>query len=334
LTAIQNRLSFDASVWDAGELIQIEAVKRGITLAFKTKRDPINIGKLIPKYSLNEKQKELLEVWSHCSIVVIEEQIEEHQKCFKRTLVNQPFLLKLLNLLYLKGGYQLLVDRVFPKLLSTKRSKREVKIVEANVLNALPNPKYLQCVELLDSIEGRDSVEIIDLKTTVVSNLRRYHMTHGNLEKEEFKAGVETIMQHYYQIYSYDEVYHYYPALHFLYALILAEALALKTIEIDKQQFFKSVQASITDDKKSKKEVSYYYATMSNLELRLLLGKDVMREMGAFLESYEPSISLLYRTKRQMVEYVELIERYEINLPDMVCTFKRIIALFEDYENR
>ena len=332
LLAIQTRLSFDSSVWEANNATQREAVRRGVTLAFKTKRDPIDIGAFIPKYSLDEKQKVLLEHWKNASIFQIEEELEQYKSYFQRTLVNQPFLLELLNLLYLKGAYQLLVDKVFPKLLSTKRSHTKVKLLEANVLSSLPSPKYLQTVELLNSIEGKDSVEMIDLKTAAVSNLRRHHMTHGNLDKEEFRVGVSTIMQTYYDLYTYDEVYHYYPALHFLYALVLSEALKLESLSVDKQQFYKSLQASIEKDKKSKERDSYYYATMSYFELRLLLGKDVVRELGAFLELYEPSLTLLHRTKRQMLEYVELIERYEIELPRIDSLFKRVIGLFEDYE--
>ena len=334
LIAIQTKLSFDASIWDAGDLTQQVAVQRGVQLAFKIKRNPIDFGALLPTHILQKEQKELLEIWEYCSVTMIEVQMTQYKEWFERTLVNQPFLLELLNLLYLKGAYQLLVDSIFPKLLSTKRSQPEVKIVEANVLNALPQPKYLQAVELLNSIEGKDSIEVIDLKTSVVSSLRRYHICHGNLEKKEFTVGVSTIMETYYQLYNYDEVYHYYPALNFLYALVLAEALNLETIDIDKQEFYKSVQPSIKNHKAKKEDDNYYYASMSDFELRLLLGEDVQREMGSFLEVYEPSVSLLYRTKRQMLEYIDLIKRYDINLPDIVCTLKKISTLFEDYEKQ
>ena len=333
LLAIQRRLSFSSSVWESSDATQREAVRRGVNLAFKTRRDPIDIGAFIPQYTLLAKEKELLEQWSDASIVEIEKDLEQQQSLFQQTLVNQPFLLKLLNLLYIKGAYELIYKKILPNLLPTKRSQVQVKILEANVLSSLPNPKYLQTVELLNSIEGRETLEIIDLKTAAISNLRRHQIMHGNLDKEEFKVGVSTIMMTYHDLYTYDEVYHYYPALHFLYALVLAEALDLEHLSIDKQQFHKTLQASIEKDKKSKGSDSYYYASMSDFEVQLLLGKDIIREIGAFLEVYEPSSLLLHRTKRQMVEYVELIECYEIELPNIVSLLKRVIGLFEDYES-
>ena len=87
------------------------------------------------------------------------------------------------------------------------------------------------------------------------------------------------------------------------------------------------------EQEKSSNNVSaVYYASVTELEFLLLLGeKNITRKMGFMLETQRPSVVLVDRTKRQMVEFVAMVERVEANLPELVGEFKKVIELLEDY---
>ena len=61
--------------------------------------------------------------------------------------------------------------------------------------------------------------------------------------------------------------------------------------------------------------------------------KGVSQKMGYMLESQAPTVALVERTKRQMVEFVAMVERVGAKLPELVGEFKRVIEVLNDYEN-
>lgn len=328
--AIQQKLFFESDIWGASSLIQKEAIQKGVYQAFIKKEDTLpDWTKIIPKFHLDEEQRNLLTAWEQLSPKVIEERVQNYPDYFKRTFSNQAFLLELLNIFYAKGAYDFLVENIFPNLLSHQRANLNVKVMEAHALGSLKEPKYMQSVKLLESIEPSNDKKLIDLKTSMLSNLRRYY-TKEPLSLKELKYGMEVMVKMYHELFVYEEVYHYYPAINLVYILQVLNALSVEQHSINARDVYKKAKNSISQEKELIHADTLYYASVTELEFLLLLGeKGVCQKMGYMLESQTPAIALVQRTKRQMVEFVAMVERVGVRLPE----FNKVIEVLNDYEN-
>ena len=150
LANISKRLGFSVLVWEmANDVLQKEAIQKGIASSFADKSKLLDLSRLFPSYTLSTTQSQLLEHVESQALSRAIELLSAYPHYFQAKMVNQPFLLGLINKLYAKGAFVFLVDRVFPLLVSSNRGKDEVKILEAHCLSSLPEPKYLQTFELL-----------------------------------------------------------------------------------------------------------------------------------------------------------------------------------------
>ena len=332
--AIGQTLFFSSNVWGASDLVQKEAVVQGVERRFVKQSHLVpDLGAIIPSFVLDAEQEKLLETLETKNLEEIEKALANYPHYFERTFANQDFLVKLLDVLYAKGAYDFLVERLFPNLLSHQRGKVEVKVMEAHALGSLSEPRYMESVKLLESIKTNSDKKLIDLKTAMVSNLRRHHRANSNFSNEELKNGLVVMVETYHNIFEYQEAYHYYPAVNLMYALVLAEALALETIAIDKERVFKRAKKSIEAEKKSESSDEVYYASMSELEFMVLLKSPrVVKKMEMMLEELKPTLSLLERSKRQMVEFLNMTERLSADLATIKMEFKKLIGLLDDYE--
>ncbi len=332
LSKISKRLFLDISIWRAGDIEQLRAVKQGVS-AYVQAQEQLDLSAIIPQFSLNETQEKLLEKFQKLPLFNIHQISDNHPQFFTRTFPNQAFLLALLNLLYAKGAYEFLIEKVFPNLMAHQRSNIQVKILEAHLLGSLKEPRFMEAVKLLDSIESQDTDEIIDLKTSTISNLRRFHLANSNFSNQQLKEGLVSMVKSYHQIFAYKKNHHYYPAINLMYALVLANALRLESIEIDPQKLYTQAKPSIKRGKNLNKTEEQYYASMSELEFELLLGKHNIRtKIGGILERLNPSLSLVNRTKRQMVEFLAMAERLGAILGSRKQEFEKVIKLLNDYE--
>jgi len=332
LAIIAEKFHLNMSVWEASSPVQIRAVEQGLK-AYFLKEDALDISEIIPQFTLSEVQEQLLKKLKIMPLFNMKKILDEHPECFTRTFPNQPFLLALLNILYAKGAYAFLVEKVFPNLMAHQRSNVHVKILEAHVLGSLEKPRFMEAVKLLDSIESDDTDEIIDLKTAAISNLRRFHVANSNFSDARLKEGLARTIKTYYQIYCYKRKYHYYPAINLMYALDLASRLGVETIDIDTKILYRQAKVSMVKEQSSNDRDLQYYASVSELEFLLLLGKQgVMREMGRMLERLTPLVTMVERTERQMVEFLAMAERLGADLGVMKVEFKKVIGLLEDYK--
>ncbi len=332
LSKISKRLFLDISIWQAGDIEQLRAVKQGVS-AYVQAQEQLDLSAIIPQFSLSETQEKLLEKFKKLPLFNIDQISDNHPQFFTRTFSNQAFLLALLNLLYAKGAYEFLIEKVFPNLMAHQRSNIQVKILEAHVLGSLKEPRFMEAVKLLDSIESQDTDEIIDLKTSAISNLRRFHLASSNFSNQELKEGLSTTIKTYHQIYNYKKNYHYYPAINLMYALVLAKNLKIETLDIDPQELYTQAKRSIKKEKASPKKEDQYYASVTELEFLLLLRKkDLTREMEVMLENLKPLGTLVDRTQRQMIEFLAMAERLGAELDSLHLAFKKIIKLLEDYK--
>ena len=330
--AIQKTLFFDSNIWAASTLIQKEAVQKGVYKAFvKTEQSLPDWTSIIPKFQLNTEQKILLECISPLGAKEAKKQLLENVQFFERIFSNQAFLLELLNSMYAKGDYDFLVEYVFPNLLSHQRSNVNVKTMEAHALGSLKKPRYMESVKLLESIEPSSDKKIIDLKTSMLSNLRRYYAKEP-LSLKELTDGMSVILNMYHELFVYEEAYHYYPAINLVYVLQVLNALSHEQHEVSAKEVYQKAKGSMEQEKNSNNVSAFYYASVTELEFLLLLGeKNITRKMGFMLETQRPSVVLVDRTKRQMVEFVAMVERVGADLPELVGEFKKVIELLEDY---
>jgi hypothetical protein len=217
--------------------------------------------------------------------------------------------------------------------MSHRTSETDVKVMVAHALGSLKKPRSMEAVKLLESIEGQDTNEIIDLKTAAISNLRREHVANSNFSDAELLDGLKKMASTYFTIYSFKKNYHYYPAINLMYTLVLLEALSEDVLEMKKEDIYANAKLSIEKDKKSKNLETVYYARVSELEFFLLLSRNnVKQEIESFLDDLKPSVTLVERTKRQMLEFLAMIERLGANVGELGAMFEKIVILLEDYE--
>lgn len=332
--AIGETLFFKPNIWEASDARQKEAVKKGVQKAFvETPQLLPKWDNIVPSFTVTQEQQELLKVLKEESLPHIEIRLNNYPHYFEPSFSNQDFLLKLLKLLYEKGAYDFLVQRVFPALLSHQRGELKVKIMEAHALGSLKEPKYLQSVKLLQSIQPSDEKKVIDLKTSMLSNLRRYHLQQKELSLDELKEGMTIMLKMYHELFCYAQNYHYYPAINLLYILQILSTITQEQLAINPHEVYQKAQASIKAEKEQNPKQCHYYAQMSEFEFLLLLGhQGVERKIGSMLETHTPSVALVQRTKRQMLEFVAMVERVEATLPKLTLAFQKVIKLLEDYE--
>jgi hypothetical protein len=334
LSKISEKLFLDMSVWRVGEAEQVRAVEQGIS-EYVRNEEKLDLSEIIPQFPLSEEQQHLLEEFKKVPLINIGEKAFVHPEFFTNTFLNQAFLLALLNVLYARGAYEFLAEKVFPNLMSHQRSNVKVKMLEAHVLGCLKKPRYMEAVKLLESIKSEEMSLNIDLHTSLMSNLRRYHMNTAELNDKSLKEGVAITLSVYHKIYSHKENHHYYPAINLMYALVLVKALHLNTLELDGQKLYRKALSSIKKEKDSSLLSECYYASVSELEFFLLLGrKNVVSKMGEMLERLSPPLSYVKRTARQMAEFLAMANRLDVDLGEMKREFERVLVLMEDYRKQ
>jgi hypothetical protein len=198
--------------------------------------------------------------------------------------------------------------------LQPHKRDQEKKMIQAHALACTSTPNYLLSAKLLESVEVKDDLQLIDIKTSVVSNLRRLHFFNPTLKKEEFKHYLKTFIRHYHDIYTNNNTYHYYPAVNLLYMLKLAELIFPDDKELivtGMNKILKETYPSIQKDKNSSTLDMQYYAGISELEIKMLTRDvEIFHEFGELIERLDPPVNLLRRTYRQVRMFLELVERF------------------------
>ena len=331
--AISQRLGVNYAIWGASEEFQINEVRRAIDLLSSQKKS-IDLNSLIPKESpLTDKQEDILNMILLSDEDKMEAIFLENEKFFKREFENQRFLLNLVTILYEKALYDLLDKYIFPALMQHNRCNDKIKIIEAHTIGSIKKPRFRESVRLLECVGINSDEELIDIKTAVISNIRRSSLSKIE-DKEELKDILTTLVKYYFDVYTFNQSYHYYPAVNLIYMLKLFD-YTLKSDEfkhIDLQKIKSDIKKSIAKDLKTKELDKIYYAKVSELEIRLLTGvKNISREFGLFLEELSPNADFAKRTKRTMQEFVDIVERFCDDCKEDMQKIKKTIEVFDDY---
>ena len=194
LIKIADTLDFDPSIWNSrNEFVQKDEIRKAIK-RYRKLQDTIDLSELMPPDPpLTSKQKEILKQVEELSREEMVKFLKKHIEFFSAVPKNQTFLLKLTTILYMRGLYDFLDKKIFPSLLPHNRANPKIRMFMAHTFGSLSNPKYLEAAKLLETIKSDSDQELIDLKTSVISNIKREILTNKKISNEEIKKSLEIL---------------------------------------------------------------------------------------------------------------------------------------------
>lgn len=335
ITAINEKLTLSDDIWGLSDEKQKAAVILGVK---KFKNDLEKNEMLFPwvtEVGIDEEQEAFLSFVHKATLYEIEKKADSLKEYFNKTSNNQTFLIALLNLMYERGEYVFIYETIFPHLLDTYDNS--IKSKKAHIYASLPKPMYREAFDILNSIKTEDKSKTVDLQTSAISNIRRERFSSSTLSKEELYELLHTLIKCYTKIYTPKQHYGYYPGINLAYMLTLAASIFPDAPDIHEGysvgQIYDDVQESITKDKKSDNKEANYYATMSDIEFQLLLGKrGMLQKLEYELETLNPSQNLIDQTKRQIgTFFMDIVEKFAKNIPKNLEDFKVFLEVFDAY---
>ena len=332
---IQETIGFEGYIWDADDQTQIRTIRQAVQRYLKP-IPKVDLSDLLPKNRpLTDAQTEML-IQIRKSTTKQTEEMLDNSPFLKALPENQIFLLRLLELLFEKGMYDYLIEYIYPALLPHNAEQNNVKIFKAHTYGSLKKPEYLKAVSLLNTIETDSDEEILEVKTGLLSNLRRYTLEKESLEKSELLENLAVFRQYYTEIFENIQKHHYYPATNLMYMLKLFMLISPNIPHIDEkdlEQIYQDTKPSITKASHSSSSEIRYFAMISDVECRLILGKNYLCEpLALWLETYQPSTSYVERTLRMMRFFVRMVEEYGVEGSANVCLrFAEVIEILEGY---
>lgn len=332
VSAVNEKLGLSDDIWFASDSKQKSVVSEAV------KRFGSNVGEgklLFPwveKVGITEAQKVFLDFSKQASIEALEEKVKAEHSFFNKAVDNQPFLIALFHLIYERGAYEFVYEYISPQLLDSYDNS--IKSKKADIYASLPRPMYREAFEILNAIKAESKEETIALKTAAISNIRRAHFVSESISKEALKELLQTLIKCYTKIYTPTKHYHYYPGINLAYMVALCEILFPEfSTGYEIKQMIQDVQDSIIKGKASTDNNERYYAGMSELEFKLLLGhQGVVQELAYLLETLMPPHSMVNQSKRQMQTFfIEVVERFTEQVPSHFLDYKRCIEILDDY---
>lgn len=335
LDAIAEKLNFETDLWGASEGTQKEAVRRGVQ-SFKIALKEVSLFPWVEKSTLSDEQKDFLMLAQNSSIKEIKKQSIQVPQLFKRFFQNQNFLIELFNKLYERGEYTFIYKEIFPLLLDSYDN--HIRAKKAHIYASLATPMYREAFEILNAMKGESKTEIADLKTSAISNIRRERFTDSSLSKKELEGLLQTLIGCYAQVYLPKQEASYYAGINLAYMLALAKTIfpnnpPVFTSGYSIAQIYQDVQKSIVKAKDSGNEQEVYYASMSELEFKLLLNpENKHKELEHLLQEINPSFTLVHQTQRQMKTFfLDVIKKFSDKESNETLAFTKILSIFDAY---
>jgi hypothetical protein len=333
---IQKVIGFDGSIWDADNRTQRVVIKKAVK-DFVNPPPKVDLSGLLPQNTpLDDTQVKLLVKIKNTKAQDIHALLEANRLYLTATPQNQNFLLELLPLLYHKGLYDALDEKVFPALLPHNADDINIKIFKAHTLGMLSKPDYLRAASLLNSIQSDLPEQLLELKTGAISNIRRYLLEKEGLGKAELTETLSVLIHYYKYTFENIQKHHYYPGTNYVYMLKLSMLTSPGLLQIEDEELeeiYKDAQASIAGDSHSKSDETRYYAMISNVEFRLLLGKNHLAEhLTSWLLNQQPSPAYVERTLRMMRFFVRTVEKFGVgDVSNILGRFAEVMEILEGY---
>ncbi len=336
LRSLQLRIGFDGSVWSADDRTQREVIRQAVR-RFMSPTPKVDLSELLPHNTpISDSQASLLLQIKKASPDEALRLLKQHLDFLRPEPSNQNFLLQSLVLLYDKGLYDTLNDRIFPALLPHNADNSHIKIFHAHTLGSLRSPDYLRAASLLMSIETDSPDELLELKTGVISNVRRYNLEKPDLTRTELLEVLPVLIRYYTDVFEHIKKHHYYPGVNLCYMLRLSQLVSPDSPYIDHQDLehiFKDAQASLTSGSQHSSDETRYYARISDTEFRLLLERNHLKEhLISWLNNHHPSPTYVTRSLRMMHFFVRTVEKFSVvDASKLLENFGEIIEVLEGY---
>ena len=334
ITAINEKLGLSPEIWQASESKQKEAVVLGVKRFKKALEKEELLFPWVEDVGMSEEQNAFISFARQNSVEEVEKEIPQIAESFFRRSDTQSFLIALLEVMYKKGAYDFVYRHIFSHLLDTYDNG--IKAKKAHIYASLSKPMYREAFDILNSIKGDDAQQTLELQTSAISNIRRERFSSELLTKEALEGLLQTLIQCYSKIYFPQESQSYYVGINLAYMISLAKAIFPDSAMTDGykvEQIYKEVQDTIAKAKDSTVTEEQYYASMSEIEFELLLGKrSTLQELEYMLESLQPSQHLIDQTKRQMgLFFVDIVEKFTDNRLENLDDYKAFLEVFDAY---
>ena len=317
LKAIEKKFEFNESIWNRNDskqksIIQ-DAIKKKLSLKLLPNEEALDISNILQtRQVITEEQLKLLDNFSKLNTKVeAETMINDFLSSglLNKQIENQEFLVNLLTETYKKGLYLIIVEFILPNLYRHYLLLPNVQKIEAHTLGSLGS--YDEAKHILDILIHHNTIENINLRTSALSNHKRELFQ----TKEEIDANkLYTLVKGYQELHAINGIYSYYTGINLLYMVVLGQTLFMddeRFLTIDTQAIYSLSRPSLGNDKTH----DTYYVSMSGFEFKLLLGeRSILKSIESFLAIYEPHISLVERTSRQMNIFIHTIEKSDSSL--------------------
>jgi len=310
--AISRFFGFPLTLWDEqSDTIQKREAKKYVT-QYLDKRDNILETLNLPS---DDEVKDKLTVEEYEEINRL--QTSTDFKLYTRTnpRPNQAILVTLIHRAYILGYYEHTLAHLLPQLKSS-RTDIDILFIEANILGSHQIKEYHQASLILERIDTSNSLQYIDLKTAMTSNYLRKSLSE-DLDAEQRREVIYKMSRNYKILfYNSKPLHDYYPAINYAYMLAIANIVYPNDTKFqilnDKttSKLESLCKTSMKTHQTSDNLANSYYTTITKFEFKLLRGVDIVSELTLYLEKDEPEVSLVERSKRQMVFYRKQITKY------------------------
>jgi len=319
---LEKNFYFAPSLWEMHETTVKQAIAEGViqfvnnrtkvaeevTTLFDEIRNEFKI-----KEQISEKELETLDVIKGMSEKSMMAFIATHYPLAKSH--SQDFIQKLIPILFEKGYYELLLHDVLESLDVHLQERKQIKKIKAHIYGSPRIAEYLKAFNILSTIESGDDIEIVELRTEAISNIRRHHLSDVTVQIEEKKKSVETLLAYYEDVFKLNDTFHYYPAINLIYMFVVNAILSedekkFHALTHTMNDIYHRCKPSIMRDENSSDTTKRYYANITKLEFSLLKGLgSPVAEIARFLELDGEEIPLvsLTRTQRQMQFFIDTV---------------------------
>ena len=250
--------------------------------------------------------------------------------------LSQIFILKLISLLYDKGYYKLLLKEGIEVLKPSVYDDIKIKKLHAKVLGSSKIRRYKEAHDVLKSIEIDCRRQLINIQTEAISNRRRYKLLEFSTNREEKRKILQDLFFHYQQAFQENKIYHYYPGINLAYIVAISKIIFdTKDQQLENiSSIFKKSKKSIMQDKNNKNYKVKYYASITNIEFKILQSLDIsLFELKTLLEKNSGSIPKigLEKTQRQMKFFVDILVSFQVHEHKTLFLMKNAIDIIDNF---
>jgi len=329
LLAVEKKFGFDNTIWIDNNFNQknliLKAIKRLSKGLYSESASQMLDRIIIPNFTLTHEQKRLLREFEATNRKdMLESMIDNYLNMglLDKTMENQEFLTKLIEIAYIKGLYSIIANLLLPNLIISYRQSVKIQKIEAHTYGSLGN--YKEAKYILKKLIHDNTIENINLKTSALSNHKREILSSKDIDSDNLYLLIEG----YKSLFESEEIYSYYTGINLVYMVILGRLKFQDDIrfkEIDVNRIYQLSKESLKSDTTHEP----YYNIMSDLEFQLLLGHNgVLQKIESFLEMEQPNPTFVERTLRQMRLFVSHTKDSKSTIVD---NFKESIKILDGY---